>query len=258
MYCNYCRALNPDDSVFCSTCGRTIGHEPPAAQKSNSRDGEKVKAQSTHPPLSPPEEDFVGRYSRMNNEELIGFRAANFTLRRAAQEALEREITKRGLGVSLSEVAPDIKHKGVRGWLRLFVFCLLIFNPIWALIMLARMWSNSSAGGSPLAGHITSLIQTSIIAVITGYGIYAGSKLNAVRPGAVAAVKTYLKLWGLLAIGSGLLAIIEMVAADATDATVDVSDIAAVLSSSVFSLISAGVWWSYFSRSKRVAATYSS
>ena len=24
MYCNYCRALNPDDSVYCGTCGRTI------------------------------------------------------------------------------------------------------------------------------------------------------------------------------------------------------------------------------------------
>jgi hypothetical protein len=24
VYCNYCRALNPDDSVYCGTCGRTI------------------------------------------------------------------------------------------------------------------------------------------------------------------------------------------------------------------------------------------
>ncbi len=258
MYCNYCRALNPDDSVFCSTCGRTIGHEKAAAQKSNNRDGETVKAQSTHPPLSPPEEDFVGRYSRMNNEELLGFRAANFTLRRSAQEALEREITKRGLSVSLSEAASNIKYKGVRGWLLIFVLCSLIFNPVWALIILARVWSNNSANGSPLAGLITSLIQTSIIVVITGYGIYAGSKLNRVQPGAVATVKTYLKLWGLLAIGSAFLAVIEMVAADATNAAVDVSDIAADLSSSVFSLVSAGVWWSYFKRSKRVAATYSS
>ena len=24
MYCNYCRALNPNDAVYCSKCGRTI------------------------------------------------------------------------------------------------------------------------------------------------------------------------------------------------------------------------------------------
>jgi|SRR5579883_393980 hypothetical protein len=28
MFCNYCRALNPDDSIYCSSCGQTIKVSP--------------------------------------------------------------------------------------------------------------------------------------------------------------------------------------------------------------------------------------
>ena len=51
MYCNYCRALNPNDSVYCSACGRAIG--TPVKSKNEEPKVNNVAVKDSAPPLNP-------------------------------------------------------------------------------------------------------------------------------------------------------------------------------------------------------------
>src|SRR5271168_603391 len=54
MFCNYCRALNPDDAIYCSRCGRTI--QPPS-ENSNAQNLPAKLAGSPSEATPTPERD---------------------------------------------------------------------------------------------------------------------------------------------------------------------------------------------------------
>lgn len=85
MYCNYCRALNPDDSSYCSSCGRTI--ESPSEQAQN------------HPQIWAPTDahdaPIPRDYGRMDDDELAQLKEAYQKMRTLVPPDLQRELELR-------------------------------------------------------------------------------------------------------------------------------------------------------------------
>src|SRR5579883_1672660 len=53
VFCNYCRALNPDDAVYCRTCGRTVRFSTDAPAMENTEPAADVMS----PPFTLPATD---------------------------------------------------------------------------------------------------------------------------------------------------------------------------------------------------------
>lgn len=101
MYCNYCGSSNPDDSVYCSKCGRKL--KPPS---------EQAKAQPNRPSATDPSqtaeipysganatpdtgEVFHREYERMNDDELTQLQDAYQKLSVAIPLGLQHELKRR-------------------------------------------------------------------------------------------------------------------------------------------------------------------
>jgi uncharacterized RDD family membrane protein YckC len=123
MFCNYCRAPNPDDAVYCAACGQAVWH-PPEPQ-TDERLGARTSSQSpatspppldkaqaakeigasethvpradTHVKTTPPKSgDLSGLdYEKMSDEELAQIQAAYGKVRVSPNAALLKELEHR-------------------------------------------------------------------------------------------------------------------------------------------------------------------
>lgn len=66
MFCNYCRTLNPDDAVYCRTCGRTIRFSSDAPPTENAQPANGTTLPTVAPPMTPSASD----HAAANNPEL--------------------------------------------------------------------------------------------------------------------------------------------------------------------------------------------
>jgi hypothetical protein len=104
MFCNYCRALNPNDATYCSACGRTISFstsragDPPRDEERAS--GIVDSLQET--PKAQLEQPIVASYSaqeleKLPDEELDKIWATNAELQIMPSVAIQNELTRRAV-----------------------------------------------------------------------------------------------------------------------------------------------------------------
>ena len=167
-----------------------------------------------------------------------------------AIDARLREVGQQSLRSTTD--GPDSSYAGYGGWLAFFCIISIVVAPILALITSAL----SIAFVLEYAKHYTSLLvltflQTSGNLVLAGFGVYTGIKLRATRLGAVRTAKTYL----LVALGWSLLSVAML--SDAEMPSILSNDRPAqIVKQLLVSIIAFVIWFSYFTVSKRVNATF--
>src|SRR5271157_1085514 len=113
MFCNYCRALNPNDAVYCSACGRTITFSSSHA-KEVPRDEERPSEIVDPPPeasRAPLAEATVDSYSakeleNLGDEELDKIWAAYTDLQIMPSLAVQNELRRRAPAPRAAPVVP--------------------------------------------------------------------------------------------------------------------------------------------------------
>jgi hypothetical protein len=98
MYCNHCRALNPDDAIYCSSCGRTI--QPPIEEEKEQRETKRLETALQNLNILPateprPEESSSWDYQKMSDEELEQLQASHQKLQQPINDVLRRELELR-------------------------------------------------------------------------------------------------------------------------------------------------------------------
>lgn len=104
MFCNYCRALNPNDATYCSACGRTIAFSASHAGDLP-RDEERASEIVDSPqetPKAPLEQAIVDSYSvqeleNLPDEELDKIWAAYAELQIMPSLAIQNELRRRAV-----------------------------------------------------------------------------------------------------------------------------------------------------------------
>ena len=112
MFCNYCRALNPNDAVYCSACGRTISFSSSHA-KEVPRDEERPSEIVDPPPeasKAPLAEATVASYSaqeleNLADEELDKIWAAYAHLQIMPSLAVQNELRRRAIAPRAASVS---------------------------------------------------------------------------------------------------------------------------------------------------------
>jgi hypothetical protein len=90
MFCNYCRASNPNDAVYCRACGRTIN--PPFESENLAT---ATPANPSSAAKSPDEEPSSRDYAKMGDEEFEQLREAYQKLNVPIHPTLQSEIERR-------------------------------------------------------------------------------------------------------------------------------------------------------------------
>ena len=132
--------------------------------------------------------------------------------------------------MNISSEPQEIKYKRVGGWLLFFVLTLTIFSPIATIVQYIL-----------LPGELT-IIGLIVTFSITCFGIYAGVALWKIRSNAIKIAKSYLFVLLGYSILIGLLSFVDASLAGGHE--------------SIRLLIYFIIWYSYLTKSKRVAATY--
>ena len=143
---------------------------------------------------------------------------------------------------AIPSASPDMKLKGVRGWL--FLFCLgPTLTPVLSLLAIVSWISPIQAAyiqfepSWTIAGRISLLLAGAAINVLLFvYSIYTASALWKMSPMAIRRVASWL----------GLVFIIGLLD----------SMISANVSAFIRQFVGVLIWGSYFQKSKRVMATY--
>jgi uncharacterized membrane protein len=204
--------------------------------------------------------DFTSLYSKFSDEELLRVATERETLSEDAKAAIDSELRRRGLEpepalAPLHESEPpsfvEESYRGVRGWLLLFVVFLTILYPI-GLAFVLPSWHKSRNDFLDIPRYLYALlIERAFVILLGALGFYTGISLWRIWPNAIRLAKTYLilVLINLVAVqflffiaGHSLRMIAE---AFRQYWMVNVGTIAFVL-----------VWYTYLSKSKRVATTY--
>jgi len=145
------------------------------------------------------------------------------------------------------------RYKGVGGWLLLFCLGLTVFNPLMTLGTLAAQYIEVSKYFDRFPGLLVITVIDSLLCVgLMAFGVYVGTGLWSIRPGAVQMAKRYL-LWslGYLAVGGGILPFMAGLPSAANEAMI------VQFAKSMFrGIITFAIWYSYLNKSKRVSATY--
>jgi zinc ribbon protein len=156
VFCNYCAAVNPDDSLFCSACGRSI---PPRSRGSEAIEVKSpVTDQNTVPTpvasVSPNKpEKYQAVYSQMSDDELTRLGGDIGSLTESARAALLAELRTRNLpdtpnqAASSKPASPDKALYGVHGWLAWFVFALLVIGPISTAVSIVNEYDITKTPG---------------------------------------------------------------------------------------------------------------
>jgi hypothetical protein len=144
------------------------------------------------------------------------------------------------------------EYRGVKGWLLFFCISLTILSPLFTVAGLARGFSAGSRVEDRLPGFMTAMASDSVLAApIMALGIFAVVSLWAVKPNAVRVAKLYLIVQPVYAVLEVAL-FLAILPSSATGTVIEKGT-----TSVLGSLLYAGLWFSYLSKSKRVRATYS-
>jgi hypothetical protein len=139
--------------------------------------------------------------------------------------------------------------EGIRGWLRFFVIIRIYLDPIVTTITLILAWVGFTSLAKEHPGVIVAgLIDTAMSIYLTVRGILIGRWLRARTPRVVQITKKWLLLVLAWSIISPCLALLLGFPAALL--------LPEVMKGFVKSLISFAIWYSYFTISKRVHATY--
>ena len=158
----------------------------------------------------------------------------------AAFDAILQVLSERGvLTTKQREFVPQpSRYKGVSGWLLFFCISLTILIPL-------KIMAEYGGRGVDI-WHIRGVSTDGLLSLaLATSSIYVGVCLWRVRPGAVKKAKLF--LWFVLAFA---------LAGDVLSIVADSSVVYAAAGRAVGSVIAVSIWLSYFSSSKRVAATY--
>lgn len=98
MFCNYCRALNPNDAVYCSACGRTINPSLESGKVEHKAENlaTVIPEIAASVAKAPGEASSSWDYAKMGDEELEQLREAYQKLNVAIPPTLQSEIERRG------------------------------------------------------------------------------------------------------------------------------------------------------------------
>jgi hypothetical protein len=131
MFCNYCRAVNPNDAVYCGTCGRTINpsRETGKAEHEAENPATGISEIPTSVPIAPDQASSSWDYAKMGDEELEQLREAYQRLNVPIPPALQNEIGRRRQ-VTGSQIASSLRSN-------------------------SRPVPNSNLGQSPTSAHVS-------------------------------------------------------------------------------------------------------
>ena len=102
MYCNYCRQLNPNDSVYCSACGRTIGMSAEkVGQRVESSETTQVPSNATIPST----QRHQGYQNQRQTTPSIAVPPYSNKVQDLAPNALQSELSKMG-SENVSQATP--------------------------------------------------------------------------------------------------------------------------------------------------------
>ena len=139
--------------------------------------------------------------------------------------------------------------RGVRGWLKFFVIISRYVSPAIFILQYLLAWIGFVELAKKYPGIIvTGLIETAVGGFFVWKWIQIAKALQAVRPGIIRKTKIWLKLslgWVIL---SAPLAFLSGLDAQIL--------LPSVIKGVISGLIGFSLWYSYFSVSKRVKATY--
>jgi hypothetical protein len=149
---------------------------------------------------------------------------------------------------------PDVKYKGVRGWLLFLCLMLTVIGPVisaWLMTNEYAAFAPYFAGARGLQAAV--LISLLITACSVAFGVYAGLRMWLIRPKAVNTAKHAL-LFGLAAdIVTTTTEVAAGQVAAGNDRLLYQIDVGLIPSLICFTLC-----FAYLNRSKRVYATYES
>lgn len=146
----------------------------------------------------------------------------------------------------------EAKYKGVKGWLLLLCVGLTILTPIRALVTIGQGYSQSSPHFDRFPGlRVLMIIDIPLSLALVALSVHAGVSLWSIRPRAVQITRRFFYLMlGYLAI-SCVLPFTAGLPSEANSAMA-----AEVAKGVIQGLITAAIWLSYLTKSKRVRATY--
>ena len=106
MFCNYCGSPNPDDSRFCSKCGRSVFSSAISKIINAPNPPDETDAFQQAKEIKPTTiGGFAATYSHMLDDELLHLLEQKETLTPDARIAMDAEIQKRGLTPDLNSAA---------------------------------------------------------------------------------------------------------------------------------------------------------
>ncbi len=206
--------------------------------------------------------------SKLSDEELLAIVGVNSTSYR--EEAIyfaNEELTTRGIPFSSAgETAPpptqdESRYRGVKGWLLLFCLNLTIFSPLYTLSMIGKIIEKLSTEIAQLSDRTIIIISICwaifICLIVIGillFGIYAGLTLWSVKYNALKNVKRYLlaRLIFFVCLPTILIPLNIYFESQGTERI----SMTAYIFPLLYEAFWVAIWYSYFTSSKRVKATY--
>jgi len=151
-----------------------------------------------------------------------------------------------------TEMHTNTHHVGVKGWLLVFCFILILINPVASINNIYSSFKISSPFFELYAGLRLITIIDGILSIgIVCFSVYAGISLWRLRPNAIVIVKAFLLTFMGYAVVANILPFLAGLPANANEAMVAQAFIG-VLRSAIFVFI----WYLYLEKSKRVRATF--
>jgi hypothetical protein len=262
VFCNYCRAPNPDDSLFCRACGKSIAATTPTPV----RIGSRSVAPSSEDGVSIPDSAvpqgegaaYSAAYKGMSDDELIRLQNEAGSLRDGARVELVAELLARNLQEAPARAAiPEPgtvgnELRGVGGWLAWFVFGLLVGGPASFAIGISNAYNVTKTPGMNSDSATLYFAIDAVLSVgLAVWSVCCGIYLLKLKPNAVRITKAYL-------VALFLFCALGLMVTAAGAARNDPSSNGAGASVVPFFQEFTGIiiWYSYFERSKRVRNTY--
>ncbi len=154
---------------------------------------------------------------------------------------------------SAASSPPDVRYKGVRGWLLFLCVNLTILGPIGNAMIISASFAEATVVSKRYPSYLPIEIigDVLVLAVNIVYSIYVGIRLWRVRPNAVDSAKNFLILAGVVAIVNMLLLLLAGFSEEVLSAVMALS-----LPELGPNLAIIGLWYRYLNRSKRVRATF--